>query len=144
MAAGIQQASARTVFELARRQHGVVARAQLLELGVPSPTIDNRLRQRRLHLVSRGVYAVGRPHLNQLGRWMAAVLACGPQAVLSHESAAGLWGIRPLPGSGRGDASRLAEELAVPRGAELVDVSVPSSVTRPPDRGGARGCDQRG
>jgi very-short-patch-repair endonuclease len=44
--------------------------------------------------VTRGVYAVGRPELTPLGRWMAAVLACGPGAVLSHESAAQLWGIR--------------------------------------------------
>ena len=42
----------------------------------------------------RGVYAVGRPELSTYGRWMAAVLACGPGAVLSHESAAELWGIR--------------------------------------------------
>jgi very-short-patch-repair endonuclease len=43
----------------------------------------------------RGVYAVGRPELTPRGRWMAAVLACGPGAALSHESAAELWGIRP-------------------------------------------------
>jgi very-short-patch-repair endonuclease len=42
----------------------------------------------------RGVYAVGRPELTRHGRWMAAVLACGPHAVLSHESAAAVWGIR--------------------------------------------------
>ena len=43
----------------------------------------------------RGVYAVGRPELTSHGRWMAAVLACGPGAVLSHGSAAELWGVRP-------------------------------------------------
>jgi very-short-patch-repair endonuclease len=46
-------------------------------------------------LVWEGVYAVGRPPLTQLGRWLAAVLTCGPQAVLSHASAAALWRIRP-------------------------------------------------
>lgn len=41
----------------------------------------------------QGVYAVGRPQLTQRGRWMAAVLSCGEDAVLSHSSAAALWGI---------------------------------------------------
>ena len=43
----------------------------------------------------RGVYAVGHPRISREGRWLAAVLACGPEAVLSHRSAAALWGIRP-------------------------------------------------
>lgn len=43
--------------------------------------------------MARGVYAVGRPELTRYGRWMAAVLACGPGAVLSHKTAAALWGI---------------------------------------------------
>src|ERR1700752_2084124 len=47
----------------------------------------------RLHPIAAGVYAVGRPELSPHGRWMAAVLACGKDAVLSHRSAAGLWGI---------------------------------------------------
>lgn len=46
----------------------------------------------------RGVYAVGRPELTLHGRWMAAVLACGPGAVLSHGSAAALWGVLPERG----------------------------------------------
>ncbi|HEU4736657.1 MAG TPA: hypothetical protein VFS48_06500 [Solirubrobacterales bacterium] len=41
----------------------------------------------------RGVYAVGWPQLTPERRWMAAVLACGDGAVLSHRSAAALWGI---------------------------------------------------
>jgi hypothetical protein len=72
----------------------VIARHQLLELGFSPRAIEHRVRKGRLHPVMRGVYAVGRPELTRLGRWMAAVLACGPQAVLSHESAAALWGIR--------------------------------------------------
>jgi len=47
--------------------------------------------------VWRGVYAVGRPGLTTHGRWLAAVLCCGPEAALSHGSAAALWGIRPAP-----------------------------------------------
>jgi very-short-patch-repair endonuclease len=42
----------------------------------------------------RGVYAVGRPHVEARGRWMAGVLACGPRALLSHRSAAALWDMR--------------------------------------------------
>ena len=61
-------------------------------LGFTESAIEHRVRMGRLHLVARGVYAVGRPHLDRDGRWMAAVLACGPGAALSHRSAAALWG----------------------------------------------------
>jgi len=47
----------------------------------------------------RGVYAVGRPQLGERGHWMAAVLACGSPALLSHRSAAALWDIRPSDGT---------------------------------------------
>ena len=80
---------------LVRRQHGVVARWQLLELGYSPKAIEHRIARGRLHPVARGVYAVGRPQLTRHGEWMAAVLACGDRAVLSHSSAAALWGIRP-------------------------------------------------
>jgi very-short-patch-repair endonuclease/predicted transcriptional regulator of viral defense system len=82
------------VWELARSQHWVVTRTQLMELGLGSEAIRHRLRVGRLHRVMRGVYAVGRPAVDAHGRWMAAVLACGPHARLSHRSAAALWGIR--------------------------------------------------
>jgi hypothetical protein len=78
---------------MARRQHGVVTRAALLELGFGPRSIEHRVGSGCLHLISRGVYAVGRPDLTSKGRWMAAVLACGDDAVLSHRSAAQLWGI---------------------------------------------------
>ena len=80
---------------LAERQHGVVARRQLVALGVGARAIDHRLTCGRLHLIHRGVYSVGHRVLSQRGRWMAAVLASGSGAVLSHRSAAALWGIRP-------------------------------------------------
>ena len=48
-----------------------------------------------MHRIHRGVYAVGHPKLTGYGHWMAAVLACGPKAVLSHRSTAGLCGLRP-------------------------------------------------
>lgn len=83
------------MWQLADEQHGVVARRQLLELGLERRSIEHRIARGRLHRVYRGVYAVGRPDLTQQGRWMAAVLACGRGAALSFESAAALWGLRP-------------------------------------------------
>jgi very-short-patch-repair endonuclease len=76
-----------------RRQHGVVARWQLLERGYNTDAINHRIETKWLHPIFRGVYAVGRPDVGRHGLWMAAVLACGPSAVISHESAAALWSI---------------------------------------------------
>jgi very-short-patch-repair endonuclease len=81
------------LWELARTQHGVVSRAQLLGLGFGSRAIEHRLAKGRLHRLWRGVYAVGRPEVSEHGRWMGAVLSCGPSALLSHRSAARLWGL---------------------------------------------------
>jgi hypothetical protein len=80
--------------ERAAAQHGVVARAQLLELGLGPGAIDRRLERGRLRLVHRGVYAVGHDALTRHGHWMAGVLSCGPDAVLRHRTAAALWGFR--------------------------------------------------
>lgn len=80
------------IWALVRRQHGVIARRQLLELGLTRRQIERRIASGRLHPVWRGVYAVGRPLLDRHGYWMAAVLACGDDAALSHGSAAELWG----------------------------------------------------
>lgn len=81
------------VWRLARQQYGVVARSQLVDLGLSDRAIKHRIAKGRLHIIERGVYAVGRPILGQPGKWMAAVLGGGPGAVLSHRSAAALWGI---------------------------------------------------
>ena len=86
-----------TAWTLAKRQHGVVSRAQLLELGFSPEAVDHRVERGRLHVVHRGIYAVGRSSLTREGRWTAALLSCGPNAVLSHRSAAALWGIRDDP-----------------------------------------------
>lgn len=84
---------------IAARQHGIVTAAQLRELGFARSTIAARVRAGRLHRVHQGVYAVGQSSLSDEGRWMAAVLACGGGATLSHGSAAALWGfLRPEPG----------------------------------------------
>jgi very-short-patch-repair endonuclease len=71
----------------------VLTRRDLEGLGFSKIAIDHRVATGRLHLISRGVYAVGRPELTPHGRWMAAVLVCGDDAMLSHRSAAELWGI---------------------------------------------------
>jgi predicted transcriptional regulator of viral defense system len=87
------------IADLAKGQHGVVARRQLLSLGIGKEAIEWRLRSGRLHRLHRGVYAVGHRALSREARWMAAVLFCGPEAVLSHRSAAALWGIRVSSGA---------------------------------------------
>jgi hypothetical protein len=73
----------------------VITRAQLLALGFSDAAIRQRLANGRLHVLWRGVYAVGRPEVSRLGWWMAAVLACGEGAALSHQTAGALWGICP-------------------------------------------------
>jgi very-short-patch-repair endonuclease len=78
-------------WDLIERQHGVVARRQLLRLGFSEHAIEHRIQTGRLHPLWRGVYAAGRPTVSRHGRWMAAVLSCGPDALLSHLSAAALW-----------------------------------------------------
>ena len=85
----------REVAALAARQHGVVSARRLAELGVPQRATSHRVAAGRLHVVHRGVYSVGHTVLGPHGRWMAAVLAGGAGAVLSHASAAALWELRP-------------------------------------------------
>jgi very-short-patch-repair endonuclease len=70
-----------------------MTRRQLLALGYSARSIEHRVARGRLFPVSLGVYAVGWPALNQKRRWMAAVLAGGEGAALSHRSAAALWEI---------------------------------------------------
>jgi very-short-patch-repair endonuclease len=81
------------IVALAERQHGVVARQQLLRAGVFPHVIDHKLALGRLHRLHRGVYAVGHCRLTREGRWMGAVLAAGEGAVLSHRAAAALLGL---------------------------------------------------
>lgn len=76
-------------------QHGAVGRSQLLAAGLSRRQIERRLQSGHLHLVHRGVYAVGHVLLASSGRYAAAALAGGPDAALSHRSAAAIWDIRP-------------------------------------------------
>lgn len=89
------QSVAATAWSLAAKQHGVLSRKQLLALGLHRRAIEHRIAQGRLHpTLWPGVYAAGRPQLTRYGTWMAALLACGDGAVLSHRSAAALWQLR--------------------------------------------------
>jgi very-short-patch-repair endonuclease len=83
------------ISRLAERQHGVVSLLQLQVLGLSARAVRDRVSAGRLIRIHRGVYAVGHGSLTIRGHWMAAVLAYGPRAVLSHRSAAALHGIRP-------------------------------------------------
>lgn len=83
---------------LAGQQYGVISRAQLRDLGLGRGAIEHRLRRHLLHRVHARVYAVGHAALSREAVWMAAVLAAGERAVLSHWSAASLWALRPGAG----------------------------------------------
>lgn len=83
---------------LAARQWGVVSVPQLRALGLTRGEIEHRGEAGRMHRLHRGVYAVGHAHLGREGRYLAAVLACGPRAVLSYRSAAVWWGLLQYAG----------------------------------------------
>jgi hypothetical protein len=97
----------RELAKIAGGQHGVVTRGQVERLGASSNSIDRCIRGGKLHRFHAGVYAVGHTAITVRGRWMAAVLASGEGAVLSHRSATALWGVW---GSGVGEA-----HVTVPR-----------------------------
>jgi REase_MTES_1575 len=83
------------IARLAEAQHGVVGLGQLRAAGLGIGAINFRVRAGRLHRLYRSVFAVGHTRLSRQGRWMAALLAAGDGAVLSHVSAAALWELRP-------------------------------------------------
>lgn len=107
------------IARLAANQHGVVTTAQLMKAGLSTGRISERATAGRLHRIHRGVYTVGYPRVSNEGTWMAAVLACGDGAVLSHRSAAELWGMRRArrQSGGRGQVAP-------------VDVTVPGTAGR--------------
>jgi very-short-patch-repair endonuclease len=109
---GVMAPKTQQAWTLAREQHGVLTRNQLLDLGFTPEAIRHRRETGRLHRLHRGIYAVGRPGLDRYGIWMAAVLSCGRHAALSHSSAGELWGVA--------------------RGGALVEVSTPVSIRARP------------
>jgi very-short-patch-repair endonuclease len=106
------------IARLAANQHGVITTAHLIAAGLSRGRIAERVKAGRLHPLHRGVYAVGHTCVSDEGRWMAAVLACGEGAVLSHLSAGQLWGIRPRQrrASGTGTPGELPDvHVTVPK-----------------------------
>jgi hypothetical protein len=84
--------------ELATRQHGVVSARQMIDtLGHSRSAVTRAAAGGRLHRLYRGVYAVGHTNLSPQAECLAAVLACGPGTLLSHHSAAWLWGVARWP-----------------------------------------------
>lgn len=83
----------RMVASIADRQHGVVTSTQLQDAGIGHRSISRRVQAGRLHRIQRGVYAVGHHRLTFEGRSMAAVLALGDGAAVSHRSAGAVWGM---------------------------------------------------
>jgi Protein of unknown function (DUF559) len=128
----------RAAAALAGSQHGMVARRQLLELGMTEAMIKTRLRHGGLHRLHRGIFAYGHRSITIESRWMAAVLAFGPYAVLSHRSAGQLWGLVPRsaiapevtrPGRAGGrprlvahEGSLMADEVVRVRGIPVTSV----------------------
>jgi very-short-patch-repair endonuclease len=89
----------RLLARIAARQHGVISAGQLHEAGIGDQGISKRTKAGRLHRLHRGVYAVGHPRLSFEGTCMAAVLALGEGAAVSHKTAAALWGmLKPADG----------------------------------------------
>jgi hypothetical protein len=78
----------RALAKFAAGQWGVVSRAELIALGLSAKQVKVLVRRGHLHLLHRGVYAVGHRNVTTEGRFLAAVKACGPEAVLSHYCAA--------------------------------------------------------
>src|SRR4051812_41182655 len=107
------------ISERATAQHGPITRSQLRELGLSDERINRRLAAGKLTRLYPGVFAVGQRAMPREGRWMAAVLACGERAVLSHADAGTLWDLVPSRGT-------------------VIHVMTPSRSGRVPDRGRVR------
>ena len=98
------------IVALGERQHGVVTPVQLVGIGLSDQGINRRVADGRLWRIHKGVYAVGRPTLTLHGRFIAAVLSCGPGAALSHVAAGVLLGVLDERGA------RI--DVTVPRGGQ--------------------------
>jgi hypothetical protein len=124
----------RGIAEIGRRQKGVAGRWQLVELGFTRNEIATRLACGRLHEIYRGVYAIGHRGLGRDGWLMAAVLAGGPEALLSHRAAGNRWGLVPhvhnrvdvtLPGWRRPRSNLRFHQALVPADERTVHGGIP-------------------
>jgi very-short-patch-repair endonuclease len=109
-----RQETEAAIAELAAHQHGVVARVQLLDIGMSPDVVAGLVRSGRLRRVHRGVYTAG-PMVPDLATEMAASLACGPGATVSHLSGISIW-----------------ELVGVSRAASQVDITLTSGIRRRP------------
>jgi very-short-patch-repair endonuclease/predicted transcriptional regulator of viral defense system len=124
--------SHQAVAELAQRQYGLVTYRQLRRLGFSSGKVGRSSQALRLHRVHRGVYCVGHAVLPDRGRCLAAAMACGRGAVVSHRAAAWLWGL--LPGCPR------TIDVTVPQhGARRAGIELHHSSTLVPEEHGKFG-----
>jgi very-short-patch-repair endonuclease len=126
----------------AAQQHGVVSLAQLAELGLSADATRKRVSSGRWHRVYPGVFAIGHAPLTRDGHYMAAVLACGPGAALSHRSAADKLGLRSThrsridivstrrPGRRRASIDAHTSRTLLPRDIETVNGIPCTSVAR--------------
>jgi very-short-patch-repair endonuclease len=128
-----QSAHDAAIAAIAERQYGVVTYEQLLLLGLDRGRIARRVAAGRLHRLHRGVYAVGHAAPRDELRWTAAVFACGPGAVLSHCSAAVLWGLR------RSSEMRVHVTVPTRSGRRRTDVVVHRAALDDADRTAHRG-----
>lgn len=117
---------------MAGLQHGVVSVEQMRSAGVSDRMVERALAAGRVYRIHRCVYAIGHLPVTREARWMAAVLACGPDAVLSHRSAAALWGVRE--GEGRTDVA-----IAPGSGRRHPGLAIHRCLLHPDDRTQQRG-----
>lgn len=113
----------RAIAALSAVQHGVISLEQLKARGLDRRGVAHRVRRGTLHREYRGVFAVGHARLTRAGRFMAAVLACGPGAALSHRSAASHLGLR--------DDNRATIDVTSPtrRGRDIDGITAHSGAT---------------
>jgi very-short-patch-repair endonuclease len=119
--------SDRAIAEWSSGRHHVVTLAQLRSLGLSARAVRHRAASGRLRRLHHGVYATEAP--SRESRWLAAVLACGPGAALSHRSAAALWGLydrvpMTIDVTVRTRAGRSRQGLTVHRGGTLATSEV--------------------
>ena len=115
------------IAELSAKQHGVIALRQLRRFGMTADAVRKRVSAKRWRRVHRGVIAVSHARLTRRGHYMAAVLACGPGAALSHREAAALRGVR------RSNRSRIDVTSPARRGRTIAGIEVHSATTLRPE-----------
>jgi hypothetical protein len=87
-------AQSKAAWALAAKQEGMIHRDQLLDLGFTRHAIAHRVARGRLHPKWPEVYAIGRGDVSRRGMWRGALLACGDDAALSHDTGMAFWEIR--------------------------------------------------